>query len=333
MLRTVATGILYYNKDANFRNSINKEVAKQFDGDDNVLIKTMVNYEPNLIANFKTAIDLYKDITDPYDNVSDITEAVQGFDYFGKMAFIQVYIPFVDIVNLNSNPIICINTNDDDALPGYYLDGNNELVQILVDENFAEENLIWVISVSETEGVSTKAPQNVVNLGPPPTVEDMNFRSEKFNLSDRKEGWGNGRAELSYYVMKYSDCFSTLQPCEYAHINACRVGKKDLNKDIFFMVNFTNWPQQDIFRAGEHLGIIFYEFDRRNKFKRPVHFDVPCAAAAFYSKENPYLTEIYAKDNFNIFYTWHTFNTYGLYLPPDYYINDGGTIYFGIKQY
>ena len=338
MLRTAAIGLLYYQNDVAFRATVNAGVAKQFDGDDNVLMRELGAAYANMPTNFQTSINLHGTGLNCYTDLPHIGEAINGFEYFDDSAYIQIYIPNADIVDLNSTPIICINTDDDEVLPGYYIDASGVL-QVIdeVDEEYAETHLVWVVSVNETTGIKFGGEE--INFGSyfpaPPTADDMLFRNDYIYFWDKKENWGNGRGEFSYQVTKYLSCSDDPNHhVEFTGINAFRICKNDLNKNFVWEKYFANYEPgfNDVWRGNEFLGIIFYELDKKRTFDIKINFDSPCYGYIITSKQDPYNTARLER-TFGSSSSWVTFVLPTQLLGPENRPSNGADFHASSKNY
>src|SRR5690606_22500365 len=105
------------------------------------------------------------------DDPEVIAEAIDGFMFnpdpaneASSFESIQIYIPSVDIVNLNQNPIICVNYGDEDeenpneTITGYRLKDDGTLEKIIVSEAMAAQQLVWVVGVNERPNVPCPPP-------------------------------------------------------------------------------------------------------------------------------------------------------------------------------
>lgn len=123
-----------------FRELVYSEVDKKFDGDFNVLVTNLVrNYPEN---------DLLKS--------GKMAGATEYFRKTGRHP--QIYIPFYEELNRKKklgkqDPVFLIYSDENESgeYEGYSIDRNGGLTKLgyLIDENFAMENEVWVISLNE----------------------------------------------------------------------------------------------------------------------------------------------------------------------------------------
>jgi len=214
IVTTAAYGLLEISQQSNFRRLVHDLILLQFDGDDNTLLlhvngqvnQTAVLGNDGLAGKMADFINSNMPVLNgTYTMTDHIDSAINGFSYFGDEVYTQIYIPFIDnfIENLNQDPIIVINLNDDAILPGMRIE-DGELTFYNVDESFAETNLVWVISVNErVENLDTLA-----KFKPSCHYEDAGkyIRLSNIKVSDKKESWANGRAEIGFFGFQYELC-------------------------------------------------------------------------------------------------------------------------------
>lgn len=217
-------------------------------------------------------------------------------------------------MNLNQQPIIVYNTDDDVILPGIFI-GTNGIPQMQeVDEIMSQNNYIWVVSVNETLGYKPTG-NGGSTQGPVPTTEDLIVKLESMTISDKKEGWGNGRGEVSIITFKYSFCgmpYWTSADLNNGKGIKCieKVSNNELNQVIpiqdVYLADFST--DNDIFRPDERLGILLYERDKRKKakFTHEILW-ASCFGFSFYyySKESPYLSDEIYRNNFGLLSNWY----------------------------
>jgi hypothetical protein len=160
-LKTLAKSALSLSKDSEFRQMVYDEIDKQFDGDFNVLFETLsaTPGSDNSIYGIKMA----KTFNSPHI----FSTALHAFkDIEETNYFPQIYIPFYEelkerkssansrLLSVESDPVIIFligGDSKDDVFTGYKMDESGELIEagIMVDEAYAMENEVWVISLNE----------------------------------------------------------------------------------------------------------------------------------------------------------------------------------------
>jgi len=175
-----------------FKDLVYQEINKKFDGDDNTLLNNLNSLIKS--KNLKSA-----NLSNDYENIVSSLNA--------KGLYPQIYIPHYEESKLKSSKIEdspvyiidALSTPDSvESFQAIYVNSNGEIEEtsFLIDESFANENEVWVISFNERvnhEG----------NI-----IEDNNLKSArvgtkseymmKINCPNLKEieGWVKGAPEL-----------------------------------------------------------------------------------------------------------------------------------------
>lgn len=369
MVKTAAVGVFELAKNHTFRAKINELVALQFDDDDNTLLKTIFqelqNDNINLISEFQNSITLWKQTVEQIDQIENTTyknvviytdeekinEAVSGFSYHtNSTAYIQIYIPFIDLVDLNSTPVVVLGMDDVCNSDGYILSEDGMISAIDVDEEFAKNNLVWVISVNETVDNEGNIPnplywQNEFSQSPTGTVNprislDNAVNLSRIKITHKKECWLCGKAEVSIIVPSIIGTPSGF--CDETkisqHIPIRKVSRKEVG-DTIDLQNTIIFPSLEFdvgnvemspLRWYEDMGWIYYEKDRRRKYERNEAIP-PCAKEYTYtSKQTPYGIEGFfylgPRDNWD----WHEEGMFE--YGGDINTPSGSGVYFKLKR-
>ncbi|GAB3157978.1 hypothetical protein GCM10027290_60280 [Micromonospora sonneratiae] len=136
--------LLRFAQVSEFHSLVNNAVARRFDGDDNVLLSSLISEaEATGIVN-PTAADwvAFKNSVASFANIN------------GTAYHPQIYIPnFQDGAVPGSSVTMVVFESDlaRTALPAYDLDANGRLrlKSTLVDEAYTESNEVWVLSINE----------------------------------------------------------------------------------------------------------------------------------------------------------------------------------------
>ncbi len=257
MVNTSALGLLELSRDPKFKKLVNDEVAKKFTNESCVLLKTIREKSANSGINFdgafkssinkhngnikeveKNAVTLRnnEDIGVFLDEINQYN-AIHGFPHFGQNMFNQIYIPFSDRVNLNDDPIIVVGYQDAPTARGYEFASDGTVQSFIVDEQIAQNNLTWVISVNEVVDEYGNPPfagggeGPVVDLRSPtciPTKFNRHAHMSGLKLNDRKEDWINGQSEVACYGVKYNK--SCASP-SWQNLGIYRVAQDDDNRE------------------------------------------------------------------------------------------------------
>lgn len=195
-LKQITQGVAMLAKDKEFISFVHKEVKKKFDGEYEVLIQDLQRN-----SNWSQKMDL--------PIINDALNAFKNID--GSNYYPQIYIPKFqndeDLKRLKSNEGATNNaaeeqivyiyysgdsevdsaTNDNDSYAGYILDSSNQLVYWgMVNEEYANENEVWIISINESVG-------NEGNFCPPENINGVNqYCPESLNGCCGTGGGGGG---------------------------------------------------------------------------------------------------------------------------------------------
>lgn len=179
-----------------FKEILYHEIEKTFDGDYNTLLNTINHiYKSNLHGN--------EDFNEEYESI------IAELNLLGL--FPQIYIPNYDFIKnnksySNSKPIYIINTlkskNTDTIFNSIFIntEGNIEITSFLIDEEFANENEVWIISFNERVNEDGYF-NETSNL----KAQRIGVKSEymlKINCPDlsKIEGWFKGAPELRLVI-------------------------------------------------------------------------------------------------------------------------------------
>lgn len=202
-LRDYASAISPLISELEFRTNIYTTIEEKFDGESNVLFKTLLDESKN--PNYAKKLNSKSgragsNLLSPFINID-------GNNYFP-----QIYIPFYDELKADGKigkeaPRIVIYTNDspNSSYQSYRIDKQGNLIDdMLVTEEFAKENELWIISINE----------RVNNLGEPLNIYK---KSESSNTSKtlaspsaivdqikckcHKESWAAGASEVNIIII------------------------------------------------------------------------------------------------------------------------------------
>lgn len=159
-LSIIQKAFLPLTKSPEFRELLYSEVAQQFDGDENVLLQELFKRNSNLVSELMQSRFL--------NNSNDISKSLDAFVNIGMgrdrfTLYPQIYIHnFFNFKNkgfATPNPAIVVFSGDESmtTFEGLRLTLNGDMEKISVDENFASQNEVWVISLNENyKGKSMK---------------------------------------------------------------------------------------------------------------------------------------------------------------------------------
>jgi hypothetical protein len=316
VVNSAALGVVELAKSSSFRSLVHSKIQEEFDGDADVLLKTLASLTPNMVEtmrqsatthkdNIQLGVDLlnYKNFQ-TYTTTEKMNSVVNGFNNCSNTLYTQIYIPFFDKVDHNAVPVIVIGyeETDDCIAPAYQILPNGQVKVINVDENFAQNNLVWVVSVNErvtpsgVVAVKTVDESAFTNGG---GVESREVRKivkvDSVMISDKKECWLCGKAEVSFVALHANNC--TLQGQAFAGYDFISIGNNDLNtwKKIAYSngLSYMALDPENPLLSSECLGFVLYEKDHSKKKWENTWTFSTCASGGsvdlyYYSKQTPY---------------------------------------------
>lgn len=257
-LKVYGKSILSLQPDKEFRKSFYSSIEESFDGERNVLFKTLLEIDKNP-TNAKKLNDKI------LANSEDVLNAFNGIE--GKNYYPQVFIPYYDELKDKGKlstkpPTLVIYTHDspNSLYQGYSLNDNGTLVELktLISEDYAKENEVWVVSINERVDdkgdVYSEYKTNGRTLG----ASYPNAKFVTIKIDSHKEVWVSGGSEvhikryLSFYRYdQYSSSPAVLQVTSEDAFNdgdgwrITEVKRKDVGKTL--TVNWTyvgDWPNK-----------------------------------------------------------------------------------------
>jgi len=306
---SAAVGLLELSKDPIFRKAVNTKVMEQFDNDYNTLLTSLNDFTDGLGINLKSELDASIDANSYLDDKSDYSlfkraaameEIVDGFTYYDEKAFIQIYIPFVeeqDGIDEYEQPIIVLGMEDEDIADGIVLLPNGNFDIISVDEAMARNQLVWVISMNESVDndadlasyLSKKAEKNTYQEK---IAGGKAFEVYEVYITDKKEGWINGKGDLSWIGLQFEE----LDYCTYDILyqeNFEKIKCNELDEWISVTGVFAAQVNGTELTDTESFDVVIYEKDKKRKHERTEPMEqnfgcVECEEVSYRSKETPY---------------------------------------------
>ncbi len=224
-----------------------------FDGDHNVLLRdlqeittipdltdamhlSILKHGGRMLEANKTRFGEF----DIYSSVEVLEKAISGFEYGEEKWYPQIYIPFYEEVSLYSVPTIAVGHEDggDCIVLAYRPTKNGQYEPFEITEDYARNNLTWVISTNESvdnEGNIANYDYIYSNSNKRSFNPDATFvSSNKIKISTKKECWLCGKADVWFL---FSNIFtlplSSPNDCDHrgsSQTEVLKVRKKDLNK-------------------------------------------------------------------------------------------------------
>lgn len=283
-MKTIISELAPLFKDAAFINYLHTEIAKKFDGDNNVLVKTilenpMYSYKANA-AKMQIALNAFK-----------------GLD--GENLYPQIFIPFFDKHKANRKNIAARNELMDGVevviydgnegvttLPIYEYNAQDSLLETpdVADEAYANQNEVYVISLNETVGNNGELPPPITG-STGSTQAAVNFRIKDLTVKDRKESWVAGASEIHIKAVGSTwnhrqfgfpnSAFVDYNVLRSADNNKGHEIKKIPRSEIgypIFNINYplhTNWTVDDYYYHPIAYCYVIFEYDAAPADNRP----------------------------------------------------------------
>ncbi|HHB52126.1 MAG TPA: hypothetical protein ENK75_03660 [Saprospiraceae bacterium] len=166
VLNTAAISLLDYANNHEFCTEIFEKAKEECSGDNEVLFNYINTVFPNLKTDFEstvtrnsTNIRHSQNILSEFDNLpmnirnNDVikNKIFDGDDLIDEKYYTQIFIPFIENFNIEQCPKgIAVASTDDDRIYGYKFEESGEVYTDVFTEEYAENNLVWVISVNES---------------------------------------------------------------------------------------------------------------------------------------------------------------------------------------
>jgi hypothetical protein len=296
VLKAATYGLLDIMQNKQYRNIINTEISKQFDGDDNALFKEIsVGFNLNgldLIMLMEKSCN-----SNGYQGFSYlIPEVVTGFKYYNDTLFPQIFIPFYSSYDINANHAVCFNLEDDVLLPGYKI--NKGVVSSAnFDESYAQENPTYVVSINEIVNNSGNLPNN--SNPSRRTGSNLGLAINRIKISSKKENWGNGRAEVEdvFCLYKKTSCVNIFSNYGFKQ----KVSSDNLNTWVNPQWSTEIFVEPNWWNSSDDAFIVLYEKDRRRKFEKQITVPACSNLSLYYiSKEGVFGTHTPSYSDFSI---------------------------------
>ena len=280
-VKTLMLGLLDLSHQDRFVQLVHREVGLQFDDDDNVLFKKLIKtcQQENMaladkmdqsVAKYQTEIGAIGHDYDGYQSLKGadaITDIMNGFNWNDQHYFLQVYIPFVDEVNLKETPVICFGHQEVETTVGFKLNTQGQVEVFEVDEAYAQEHLVWVVSVNEVVDASGNLPTASKEDGDPSGWKTLGRKAEvsEIFVNDRKESWLKGKGEIQMVAAvlhSYCGYRKVLPTGLMVKISKSEEGQwKAVNPSNSNVIIFANgWPS-DVLADSERICFRMYEKD------------------------------------------------------------------------
>jgi hypothetical protein len=319
MVKTAAIGLLELSKQVSFRSTVNAAVALKFDKDNNALLKKinsdlLSSGQTGLSSQFSSSIASnhtsleakevagnlrLKDYL-AYTDITNISKTISGYQTWGSTAYLQIYIPFIESVNLLKQPVIALADSEtsDCQISAYQLDANGIWQAITIDETFAQNNLVWVVSANERINDNAEVEALIFQGNEESQVDSAvisraneNYICEIVSIEvwDRKECWYCGEADASIYgaALKTSNCSNEKR---FHHKNFKNISRFEVGDVLNCAKNLIDAPK--FVKVDYKMGFVWYEKDWVNWQTSTM---TTCGTEfSFKSKDSPWAVQDYS---------------------------------------
>jgi hypothetical protein len=264
-----------------YRQIINSEVSKAFDGDDNALFKNLnsaFNTQNYNLEQLMTASVLAS--TNPEYSYL-VPQVINGFPYFESISYAQILIPNYESYNINVPHTVAQNTDDNDNLPGYKI--NNGVLQVVnVDEQYANENPVYVVMVNErvnslgivSSGFIKDSNEDETLLNKVTNRAEKSLRELKISrvkVWTKKEKWG--RADVTFLAATYGGVGNVCDnpKARGGDLNKFSTNEMSTWKGYRWTIPAIFWPvsdKDDAWKPERTCYVVLYEYDKRNKWSK-----------------------------------------------------------------
>ncbi len=239
-LLILAQSLFPLTKSQGLKKQLYSEIEKKFDGDYNVLFKSLTN-----LITFQSS-----SLKNKHLKSVEAFKQLEGRDYFPQLA-IPLHKSYLEngIYKKNQDIIIALLTVDGNLLDGYKFNNKGALVKLShkIDKTFAENNEVWVISLNERYfGENNSNNFKGARNGKVSAGLITKWQISTLNIKKAFEGWGKGASDI-YIIGSYgrnddlaymcdpngSNCGSKFDINPFVPNCYIRdVAESDLNKDL-----------------------------------------------------------------------------------------------------
>ena len=219
VFKKMAASLSKISIDPEARNLLYTEIERRFDGDNNVLLKTL--FQRGVEENQQALLAIKEEMLNDINIFKNIT--VNNFTIIdkltGKKYYPQLFIPSYKRRPLvGENPVLVLHDGEDASdyidgkvqLKGFLAKENGlERLDFLIDEQYTMENEVWVISINEKvdeNGEFVKENiETIESLSNARTLSTFNAVINKITIRDSNESWPSGNSEIT--IRLWSDFY------------------------------------------------------------------------------------------------------------------------------
>lgn len=317
-LKVLGKAAASLSDDPEFRKILYSEIEKQFDGEYNVLFETLAEKPSSKSTSIGKRMSTTSKTGKGFFKAQQAFKGIEDTDYYP-----QIYIPFFEelkakkennnakVLSTEKEPVIVIFTGDEaqEVFPGYRLneDGELEELSFQVDEYYARNNEVWVISLNErffgnkeNKTGETTGNEKIQTVPGTATITDM-------ALKCHFESWAAGASEAHIISV-----FSDLSLGEYTYYDygngkyeggeIYKFSRKQVKEETEINVNYkivTDWDNR--FPDLDYLNYAIFEYDTLPTGTREVTWTYGSTVlrSEYRSSEKYYNKNRIYKDNLN----------------------------------
>jgi len=231
-LTSIGQVILLESADNQSRAYLYGKIEKRFDGETNVLIESLINENPTYSARISNNLSSLFGNEGNLDNYLASFKNIKGSNYYP-----QLFIPFYDeLKSANrigiANPVLVIATGADQYSFTAYQNVNGKIIELpnKVDELFAKQSEVWVISINErVDSNGNLLTELITKDNGNGRVQGLSYPNAKFEnmrISSHKESWAYGGSEVN--IKRWKSFYTFTQ---YGNAIAVGVTNEDTPED------------------------------------------------------------------------------------------------------
>lgn len=290
MIETAANGLLDLRSNPAFKTLVHDQIALQFDGDDNVLLKTLDSVCAANEINLEQEMENSLTNVGREDLIPFVHDAIHGFEYFEDTLYLQVFVPNVALISTQQTPIIVENhtTEELGIHKGFEAGGT----PMNVDPGTVEYQLCWVVSANESVGNNARILPRILGSGswptPGPGPAQKLYNIVEIEIYDKKDDVFNGKCELMFTQYRHNwGCNAvSAQRMIYVGKYASATYQLQFNEAMFADVN-SKWNN------SAYISTTWFERDVRKAFERTEDVVPGCSnmRTTYRSQESAYGTQ------------------------------------------
>lgn len=305
-IEAASYGLLALRNNPQFRELVNAKAAERFDGESNVLLKDLA--ESCAAAGIDLAAMMKADLEEQgkSDLASLVDDAVKGFAYFDKAAYLQIYIPDIDETLASDVPYIVMHKDGLEEAPAIVPESAETNI---LNGTTGKGKRLWVISVNERVDVNGLLPAFLTafkGTGAQGNCNGNIFIS-RIKYSSDKEVSFNGGPEIAFsynFINGTTPYYLNMVDFFYSSTTGQLEKWRDVNHAYKSRIGGSNpsAPSSPLALMTNTLAIIFFERDFAKAYDQTdrMHPQLANTAVTFGSMEGPYGHHVFRFDPGNL---------------------------------